>query len=64
SIIGGYHQLAEFVSRVSNMPRIVTLHDFTIEMTNKNLFGSDIEKQLEMKVLAKTYRYDEDGGVE
>lgn len=29
-VIGGYHDLATFVSGVSSLPRIVTLHDFEI----------------------------------
>ena len=28
---GSYHQISDFVSRVSGLPRIVTLHDFKIE---------------------------------
>ncbi len=58
-VSGGYHQIAEFVSRVSNMPRIVTLHDFSINATEKNVFGSEGEKMLTMTVTAKTYRYDD-----
>jgi type IV pilus assembly protein PilO len=61
SVSGGYHQIADFVSRVSNMPRIVTLHDFTIKATDKEVFGSEGEKVLVMNVIAKTYRYDESG---
>ena len=30
SVIGSYHQLAEFVSHVAALPRIVTLHDFDV----------------------------------
>ena len=54
-VVGTYHQLGEFVSKVSGLPRIVTLHDFSI--TSKA--GSD---KLQMKVLAKTYRYDAEEG--
>jgi type IV pilus assembly protein PilO len=61
SVSGRYHQIADFVSRVSNMPRIVTLHDFTIKATDKEVFGSEGEKVLVMNVIAKTYRYDESG---
>lgn len=60
-VSGGYHQIADFVSRVSNMPRIVTLHDFSIKATDKDVFGSEGEKVLVMNVIAKTYRYDEPG---
>lgn len=31
SVVGGYHDLATFVSGVSSLPRIVTLHDFEIK---------------------------------
>ncbi|HET8706221.1 MAG TPA: type 4a pilus biogenesis protein PilO [Pseudomonadales bacterium] len=50
---GGYHSMGTFVSGVSALPRIVTLHDFTIEMDPKR-------GDLEMNVLAKTYRYNND----
>jgi type IV pilus assembly protein PilO len=47
---GNYHRLGAFVSGVANLSRIVTLHDFRIEPQ-----GSP--EQLQMKILAKTYRY-------
>lgn len=47
---GGYHDLGGFVSGVAGMPRIVTLHDYSI--TRKT--GS---AELAMKISAKTYRY-------
>ena len=47
---GGYHDLGGFVSGVAGMPRIVTLHDYSI--TRKK--GS---AELAMKISAKTYRY-------
>jgi len=47
---GGYHDLGGFVSGVAGMPRIVTLHDYSI--TRKT--GS---AELSMKISAKTYRY-------
>ncbi|WP_166266354.1 type 4a pilus biogenesis protein PilO [Marinobacter caseinilyticus] len=49
-VIGSYHELASFVSSVASLPRIVTLHDFTIKPTS----GGD---RLDMQVLARTYRY-------
>ncbi|WP_144392978.1 type 4a pilus biogenesis protein PilO [Pleionea sediminis] len=63
-ISGGYHQIAEFVSRVSNMPRIVTLHDFEISNTGREVFGTEGEMMLKMTITAKTYRYDEGGEVQ
>ncbi len=46
---GGYHDFATFVSGVAGLPRIVTLHDFSISGTNETL--------LTMNIDAKTYRY-------
>lgn len=57
-VTGGYHQIADFVSRVSRLPRIVTLHDFTIKVGDRDLNSSPGEKMLIMDVLAKTYRSD------
>jgi type IV pilus assembly protein PilO len=48
---GSYHELASFVSSVAGLPRIVTLHDFTITPRSGN---SD---ELDMQVVARTYRY-------
>ncbi|WP_372980986.1 type 4a pilus biogenesis protein PilO [Marinobacter sediminum] len=50
-VSGSYHELATFVSSVASLPRIVTLHDLTIKPT-----GGDGD-QLDMQVLARTYRY-------
>lgn len=49
-VIGGYHDLGAFVSGVAALPRIVTLHDFSIVRSSRN-------QGLEMNILAKTYRY-------
>lgn len=54
-VTGTYHQLGEFASGVAALPRIVTLHDFSM----KPMKGG--EEQMTMSVTAKTYRYfDED----
>ena len=47
---GTYHDIAAFISGVAGLPRIVTLHNFSItkEKTGENL---------SMKIQAKTYRY-------
>ena len=50
-VSGSYHELASFVSSVAGLPRIVTLHDFTITPKSGN---SD---ELDMQVVARTYRY-------
>lgn len=57
---GNYHQLAIFLSRVAEMSRIVTLHDFVIEAQQAD--KSDKQKsvqgdQLVMKITATIYRY-------
>ncbi|MGB0956992.1 MAG: type 4a pilus biogenesis protein PilO [Litorivicinus sp.] len=49
AVRGSYHELGSFVSGVAGLPRIVTLHDFSI-----NPAQSD---QLDMSILARTYRY-------
>lgn len=51
---GGYHDFGSFVSGVSSLPRIVTLHDFSITRGR----GSSA---LQFEVLAKTYRYKSQG---
>ena len=54
-VTGSYHDLGAFVSGISGLPRIVTLHDFEI------LPIEDRPGVMAMKILAKTYRYkDED----
>jgi len=50
-VSGSYHELASFVSSVAGLPRIVTLHDFTIVPT------SEESDRLQMQVEARTYRY-------
>lgn len=56
-VIGGYHDLATFVSGVSSLPRIVTLHDFEI-LPEK---GEAATSKLRMSIVAKTYRYNDKG---
>lgn len=53
SVRGGYHALGAFVSGVASLPRIVTLHDFTIK-------SGEASNDLTMEILAKTYRYKEE----
>lgn len=57
NVRGGYHDFGAFVSGVAGLPRIVTLHDFSI----KNESSSDKEgrnrSELSMVITAKTYRY-------
>ncbi len=49
---GGYHEIANFVSGVAALPRIVTLHNINITPES-----SDTYDDLSIEVTAKTYRY-------
>jgi len=51
---GNYEQLAEFVSGVSAMPRIVTMHNVFIRPDQS-------DRDLLMDAVARTYRYLEEG---
>ena len=51
-LTGGYHEIANFVSGVAALPRIVTLHDINITPD-----GTDTFDDLSIEVTAKTYRY-------
>ena len=55
---GSYHDLGAFISGMAGLPRIVTLHDFDIEMTD------DDSSNLSMEITAKTYRYRDGDDVE
>ncbi len=46
-VSGGYHNIGEFMSKVADLPRIVTLHDFSIQGEKGNLA---------LQLQAKTYR--------
>ena len=49
-VVGTYHEYCEFVGKVAQLPRIVSLHDFTIQTLGNN--------ELTFSVVAKTYRYE------
>jgi len=49
-VLGNYHDFGTFVSGVASLPRIVTLHDFSIVPVNNR-------SALQMTITAKTYRY-------
>ncbi len=53
-VTGTYHALAEYVSRVAALPRIVTQHDIAITPRGK---GVDAEVKLSVSLTARTYRY-------
>tara|TARA_R110000744_G_scaffold60565_13_gene125510 strand:+ start:1614 stop:2219 length:606 start_codon:yes stop_codon:yes gene_type:complete len=52
-VLGSYHEFGQFVSRIAGLPRIVTLHNFDINL-QKQASGD-----LKLKLQAKTYRYRE-----
>ena len=49
---GSYHDLGAFISGMAGLPRIVTLHDFTIEVDEEATTPA-----LNLEITAKTYRY-------
>jgi type IV pilus assembly protein PilO len=54
---GSYHELAQFVSDVAALPRIVTFGDISITTGGKK------DNKLTMSAKARTYRYLEEGSV-
>jgi len=48
-LTGDYHQFGQFVSDVAALPRIVTLHNFTLTPLDSG--------KMSMDITAKTYRY-------
>lgn len=55
-LTGGYHQFANFASGIAALPRIVTLHDVEIKPVDRSSSYDD----LQMDLVAKTYRYLDD----
>ena len=49
---GGYHEIANFVSGIASLPRIVTLHNINITPDDKERYD-----RLSIEVTAQTYRY-------
>lgn len=54
-VVGEYHDFGAFVSAVAGLGRIVTLHDFSVVPT-----GKQNNNQLNLKITAKTYRYNDE----
>jgi type IV pilus assembly protein PilO len=57
TVVGSYMQLATFLSRVAEMSRIVTLHEFTISGLSSKDTKTPSEDILVMSITAKIYRY-------
>ncbi len=53
---GSYHDLGAFISGMAGLPRIVTLHDFSITARSGNT------NALNLSITAKTYRYKDGEG--
>ncbi|MCC7516352.1 MAG: type 4a pilus biogenesis protein PilO [Pseudomonadales bacterium] len=67
-VSGGYHDFGTFISAIAGLPRIVTLHDFSIAAAaadganKKDAAAKDSgdgrgAENLSMEIMAKTYRY-------
>ena len=54
SLVGQYHGFGNFITGLSKLTRIVTLHDFSIKRNASSTKGNSI---LTMEVYAKTYWY-------
>jgi len=50
NVDGGYHDMGGFISGIAAMPRIVTLHDYSITKKKDSAL-------LNMQISAKTYKY-------
>lgn len=55
TLIGGFHELGLFVSDIAQLPRIITLHDFSLAPLGPQ------SSELRMSLLAKTYRAHDQG---
>jgi len=56
-VIGDYHSFGAFVSGVAALPRIVTLHDYTVSRPRKEDKALSELGLLYLDITAKTYRY-------
>lgn len=54
---GSYHEMGNFVSSMAAIPRIVTLHDFTMSGLGQTSNENESDAPLQMTIQAKTYRY-------
>ncbi len=56
-VSGSFHQLAEFVSGIAALPRIVTIHDMNLSPFAEEGEEEATGDRLQMSAVAKTYRY-------
>ncbi len=52
--VGGYHEIGRFVSGMSGLPRIVTLHDYSLEPTGNDSATGPL---LRLRIDVRTYQY-------
>jgi type IV pilus assembly protein PilO len=55
-VTGDYHEFGRFISGLAALPRIVTIHDVTIDTRGKGK-GADAGARLALNATVKTYRY-------
>jgi type IV pilus assembly protein PilO len=61
-VTGQYHEFGRFISGLAALPRIVTIHNVTID-SHGNKGAKGVSEKLTMSATVKTYRYlDEPGG--
>jgi type IV pilus assembly protein PilO len=61
-VTGQYHEFGRFISGLAALPRIVTIHNVTID-SHGNKGAQGVSEKLTMSATVKTYRYlDEPGG--
>lgn len=56
-VTGNYQQFAVFLSRIGQMSRIITLHDFVLEGVKTESKTNNPDGLLSMQLTAKIYRY-------
>lgn len=57
TVVGTYHELADFISKLAILPRIVTVHDVSIDPVKKKKNPDSETNELRMSMTTKTYRY-------
>jgi type IV pilus assembly protein PilO len=57
SLVGTYVQLALFISKIAEMNRMITLHEFSIQRAVLKDENPMLEEELVMHLTAKIYRY-------
>lgn len=70
--LGTYKELATFVSDISGLPRIVTIHNISLQVANEDSKlasavapeQEEAARRLRMEALIKTYRYLEDSDLD